>query len=353
MVPLVQAINKQTQRVIEQNKYQGQFLHDASHQLRTPLSILKTQVSYALRETDPQESRQALLAMNHIIQRATRLTNQLLQLARAQHTADALRDFEKEPIYLITTVQQCIDWLELPALNKNIDMVFRHHLPTETPHLNGFPLLLQEALMNILDNALQYSPRNSHIYINIHAHTPKDPTKVVFGAGGSVGSQDWMKAALTAQAADVNYKNMRFVAFEGGGEGLTALRGGHIQVFMGDAAEALSMIEGGSPVRVLAVYNSERLPGLLSDVPTAKEQGYDIEWPIIRGFYMGPKVDNASFEWWENAFNEAMDAEGYDAIRTQLGLFPFSITGEKLDSYIKERVAEYTKLADEFGLIKK
>lgn len=180
-----------------------------------------------------------------------------------------------------------------------------------------------------------------------------DPTKVVFGAGGSVGSQDWMKAALTAKAADVNYKKMRFVAFEGGGEGLTALRGGHIQVFMGDAAEALSMIEGGSPIRILAVYNSERLPGVLADVPTAKEQGYDIEWPIIRGFYMGPKVDDASYNWWEEAFTKAMDAEGYDAIRTQLGLFPFSMTGDKLDTFVKERVKAYTELADEFGLIKK
>lgn len=180
-----------------------------------------------------------------------------------------------------------------------------------------------------------------------------DPTKVVFGAGGTVGSQDWMKAALTAKSADVDYKKMRFVAFEGGGEGLTALRGGHIQVFMGDAAEALSMIEGGAPIRILAIYNDERLPGVLADVPTAKEQGYDIQWPIIRGFYMGPKVSDEDYNWWINAFDKAMDAEGYDAIRTKPGLFPFSMTGEKLDVFVKERVKAYTELADEFGLIKK
>ena len=179
-----------------------------------------------------------------------------------------------------------------------------------------------------------------------------DPTKVVFGAGGTVGSQDWMKAALTAKSADVDYKKMRFVAFEGGGEGLTALRGGHIQVFMGDAAEALSMIEGGAPIRILAIYNDERLPGVLADVPTAKEQGYDIQWPIIRGFYMGPKVSDEDYNWWINAFNKSMEAEGYDAIRTKLGLFPFSMTGEKLDVFVKERVKAYTELANEFGLIK-
>src|SRR3546814_5411306 len=56
-----------------------------------------------------------------------------------------------------------------------------------------------------------------------------DPSKIVLGAGGTVGSQDWMKAALTAKAAGVDYKKMRSVAFEGGGEAITALRGGHIQ----------------------------------------------------------------------------------------------------------------------------
>ena len=73
---------------------------------------------------------------------------------------------------------------------------------------------------------------------DVLAAVKADPTKVVFGAGGTVGSQDWMKAALTARAAGVDPRAMRFVAFEGGGEALTALQGGHIRVFTGDAAEA-------------------------------------------------------------------------------------------------------------------
>src|SRR5690554_5275529 len=129
-----------------------------------------------------------------------------------------------------------------------------------------------------------------------------DPSKIVLGAGGTVGSQDWMKAALTAQAAGSDFRKMRFVAFEGGGESNTALRGGHIQAYMGDAAEAYTMLQGGSPIRVLAVFADERLPGEMSDIPTAKEQGFDIEWPIIRGFYVGPKVSDEDYNWWVQAF---------------------------------------------------
>lgn len=181
----------------------------------------------------------------------------------------------------------------------------------------------------------------------------QDTSKVIFGAGGTVGSQDWMKAALTAKAAGVDYRRMRFVAFEGGGEGITALRGGHIQAYMGDAAEAITMLEGGAPIRVLAVYHNERLPGRLSDVATAKEQGYDIEWPIIRGFYVGPKVSNEDYQWWVDAFDRTMKTEAFATLQQQQGLFPLALTGQALDSYVKERVKQYAELADSFGLLKK
>ena len=95
----------------------------------------------------------------------------------------------------------------------------------------------------------------------------------MLGAGGTVGSQDWMKAALTAKAAGVDFKKMRFVSTEGGGE-VVIRAAAHIQAYMGDAAEAFTMLEGGAPIRVLAVFNSERLPGKLNNVPTAQEQGY-------------------------------------------------------------------------------
>ena len=102
-----------------------------------------------------------------------------------------------------------------------------------------------------------------------------EPGKVVFGAGGSVGSQDWMKAALTARAAGLDPKAMRFVAFEGGGEAITALQGGHVQVYSGDASEAEEQIKAGSKIRVLAILADKRLEGSLSAVPTMKEAGYD------------------------------------------------------------------------------
>lgn len=177
-----------------------------------------------------------------------------------------------------------------------------------------------------------------------------DPTKVVFGAGGTVGSQDWMKAALTAKAAGLDPKAMRFVAFEGGGEAITALQGGHVHVYSGDAAEAIQQQKAGSKIRVLAVMADKRLPGDLANVPTAKEQGVDIEWPIIRGFFMGPKVSEADFKAWSDTFKKMMDTPAYDKLRAERGLFPFDLTGPQADAYMKKQVNQYRKLVQDFGL---
>jgi putative tricarboxylic transport membrane protein len=177
-----------------------------------------------------------------------------------------------------------------------------------------------------------------------------DPGKVVFGAGGSVGSQDWMKAALTARAAGLDPKSMRFVAFEGGGEAITALQGGHVQVYSGDASEAEEQIKAGAKIRVLAVLADKRLEGSMGSVPTMKELGFDVQWPIIRGFYMGPKVSDADFKVWSDTFAKMMATPQYDKLRAERGLFKFALTGKELDVFIKERMAAYRQLAADFHL---
>lgn len=177
-----------------------------------------------------------------------------------------------------------------------------------------------------------------------------DATKVVFGAGGTVGSQDWMKAALIAKSAGLNPKSMRFVAFEGGGEATTALQGGHVQVYSGDASEAEEQMKAGAKIRVLAVMSDQRLEGRLAGVPTAKEQGFDIEWPIIRGFYLGPKVSDADYKVWSDTFAKMMATPEFKKLRAERGLFAFDKTGAELDVFVKQRVGYYRKLAADFGL---
>ncbi|EKM0362797.1 Bug family tripartite tricarboxylate transporter substrate binding protein [Cronobacter turicensis] len=179
----------------------------------------------------------------------------------------------------------------------------------------------------------------------------KDPNSVVFGAGASIGSQDWMKTALLAQKAGVDPHKMRYVAFEGGGEPVTALMGNHVQAVSGDLSEMVPYLTGNK-LRVLAVFADERLPGQLAQVPTAKEQGFDLVWPIIRGFYVGPKVSDADYQWWVQAFEKLQQTDEFKKQRDLRGLFEFNLTGKALDEYVKKQVNDYREKAKAFGLAK-
>lgn len=178
-----------------------------------------------------------------------------------------------------------------------------------------------------------------------------DPSKVVIGSGGTVGSQDWMQTALIARAAGVDPKKLRYVAFEGGGETLTAMLGGHVQVTSSGLGEVTPQLDAGK-IRILAVLADERLPGKLADIPTAKEQGYDISWPVIRGFYMGPEVPDEDFNWWKTQFDTLLTDEDFAKLREQRDLFPLSMTGDELEAFVKQQVQDYKALAGEFGLLK-
>jgi len=104
---------------------------------------------------------------------------------------------------------------------------------------------------------------------------------------------------------------------------------------------------------MVAVLADKRVQGKLAGVPTAKEQGYDIQWPIIRGFYTGPKVPDADYKAWQDMFRKALATKEFADLRAQRGLQPFDLVGPELDAFVKKQVGEYRKQAEEFGLVKK
>ena len=108
----------------------------------------------------------------------------------------------------------------------------------------------------------------------------------------------------------------------------------------------------GDKIRVLAVFSENRLPGQLANVPTAKEQGYDLVWPIIRGFFVGPKVTDAEYQWWVETFNKLQQTEAFKKQRDLRGLFEFNLSGKPLDEYVKKQVNDYREQAKAFGLAK-
>tara|TARA_R110000744_G_scaffold44079_3_gene98431 strand:- start:696 stop:1670 length:975 start_codon:yes stop_codon:yes gene_type:complete len=179
-----------------------------------------------------------------------------------------------------------------------------------------------------------------------------DPSAIVVGAGGSVGSQDWMKAALLVRETGASPMAMRYVAFDGGGDAIAALLGGSIEVYTGDVGEMASHMEAGD-MRMLAVMSDERLDGAFAEVPTAKEQGFDVEWTIMRGFYMGKDVSDADYNTWVDAFKAAYATPEWEQTQTEKGLLPLNLAGDELKARVDTNMATLREIATEAGLIQK
>ncbi len=177
----------------------------------------------------------------------------------------------------------------------------------------------------------------------------KSPRKRVFGGGGTVGSQDWMKAAALLRMANVDHRAFPYVSFEGGGEASTALLSGHVQVYTGDVSEVGQLWRDGR-IRILAVLSDARLAGEMASIPTAREQGYPLAWPTVRGFYMGPNVDPENHALWVGRFRKMLASEKFRDARHASALLPFDRTGDDLAQYVDRSIAEYRELARTFGL---
>lgn len=177
----------------------------------------------------------------------------------------------------------------------------------------------------------------------------KNPERVVFGAAGSIGSQDWMKAALLAKAAGVDPKQMRFVAYEGGGEALASVLGGQTQLCPCDISEIKGQLESGQ-FRILAVLADERLSNEFAEYPTAKEQGYDVTWSVWRGYYVPPNITEEQYQWWVETMKKLVETPEFKKELANRGLFPYVTIGSEYETMIKKQVKDFRELVKEVGL---
>ena len=162
--PLIRSFNDLMGRLDASLRAQERFVADAAHQMRTPLAGLKMQAEIAMRQRDPLNIQHAMRQIVTSADRASRLINQLLALARA--------DADAPPPPLVAVDLDALareatrEWVPR-ARAKDIDLGFE--AAPAPAWIEGNVLLLREALNNLLDNAIAYTRPGGRVTVRVPA----------------------------------------------------------------------------------------------------------------------------------------------------------------------------------------
>jgi len=159
--PLVDSINRLLGEVAAASRQQQRFLANAAHQLRTPLAGLQAHAELALAQAVPAGCRAELEQVHGATVRTARLANQLLALARAEGGARQAGAPEHTELRAVVG-ESADDWVRL-ALARDIDLGFE----LEDAAVRGDPLLLREALANLVHNAIEYTPAGGRVTVRV------------------------------------------------------------------------------------------------------------------------------------------------------------------------------------------
>ncbi len=158
LTPLMDTLNAYVDRLGRLIEIRKRFLDNAAHQLRTPLTVLKTQLSLAQRNAEPEQVSALLQAAHRTTEGAVRLTEQMLALARVEHAREI---HAAQSLDLVQLARQVTESHALRAHQRGCDLGFDAQVPN--CQVSGVALLLQEALANLIDNALHHCPAGARI----------------------------------------------------------------------------------------------------------------------------------------------------------------------------------------------
>ncbi len=211
--PLVLAVNDYVQRLNHHMSAHSRFIADAAHQLRTPLTVLNTQITFALRSGEAGLKEEALRGLRDSIQSTTRLVGQLLTFSEAE--AGVGPHAEQSAIDLNQTAKAIVETVALLADQKQIDLGFESSLSNATVRANEH--MLYKMLANLVENAINYTPAGGMVTVEVSAG-PDGAVKLAVEDNGP-----------GIPAADRERVFERFVRLpgsehEGGGLGLAIVR---------------------------------------------------------------------------------------------------------------------------------
>ncbi|WP_323005360.1 Bug family tripartite tricarboxylate transporter substrate binding protein [Pseudorhodobacter sp.] len=177
-----------------------------------------------------------------------------------------------------------------------------------------------------------------------------DPGSVAFAGGSAVGGFDHMKPLQVMKAAGFDdITKIKYIGVDGGADAITQTVGGFTQAMTGDMSEIVGFIKSGD-VRALAVLTEERVPGF-EDIPTAKEQGFDVIAVNWRGLYVPKNISDEQFNAWAEKLKVVAESEQWQKSMADNGLAPFTKIGGDFQSWVDGVIADTVTMSKEIGVI--
>ena len=149
--PLIETLNGYLARLGRLIEIRKRFLDNVAHQLRTPLTALKTQLTLAQRNPEPAQAQALLQAAHRTTDDAVRLTEQLLAMTRAEHAHEL---HTAQIVELVALARQVTQEHLLRAHTRGEDLGLEALV--ERCEVHGIALLLHEAISNLIDNAIHH-----------------------------------------------------------------------------------------------------------------------------------------------------------------------------------------------------
>lgn len=160
--PLIETLNSYLDRLGRLIDIRKRFLDNAAHQLRTPLTALKTQLALVQRNAEPEQSEALLMAARQTTDDAVRLTEQLLAMTRVEHAREMHSPHTVDLVDLARRVTQ-EHLMRAHQLGDDLGL----EVQVAQCEVQGVDLLLHEALSNLIDNAIHHGPVGTHITVRV------------------------------------------------------------------------------------------------------------------------------------------------------------------------------------------
>jgi putative tricarboxylic transport membrane protein len=175
----------------------------------------------------------------------------------------------------------------------------------------------------------------------------KDPASIKWG-GGSRGSTEHIAAAMLARDVGVDASKINYVPFRGGGEAVAAILGNNVTVGGSGYSEFQQYIEAGK-MRAIAVTSGARLKGI--DIPTMKEQGYNVEIGNWRGVYAAPGITPEQRKALVDMVVKATKSKSWAEAMAKNAWTPALLTGKEFEDFVDREFASLRATMVKAGMV--